>query len=122
MDRKAVGSRIKTAIDEEVLSQRTFAEKAGVTQSYVSEIVRGNKAPSLQVIDALASKFGYSTKWVLRGEGAPKLAERGTDEADRVYRSQAPPPEGPEDLQAAHEANKSLLLQKARQAEMAFAF
>lgn len=96
-----IGRRIQAALSEEGLSQKRFAEMIGTAQSYMSDVCRGRRKPSLAIVDALASRLGYSTRWILHGEGAPKLAERGSEEPDRVYISDEKPlplvaePQGP---------------------------
>lgn len=40
------------------LTQEEVADRAGITPSYVSEIERGNKEPTLSVVEQLGKAFG----------------------------------------------------------------
>jgi len=50
-----IGSRIRTAREGLGLSQEKLAERAGVNTSYLSQIERGRKAPSIEVLGRLAA-------------------------------------------------------------------
>ena len=50
-----LGSRIRMAREGLGLSQEKLAERAGVNTSYLSQIERGKKAPSLEVLVRLAA-------------------------------------------------------------------
>ena len=92
MDTQQIGARIKLALHEEGVSHSRFAGLVGTSGGYVSAIARGEKRPSLEIVHALNTRYGYSVHWLLTGEGLPKSPDRqGTDEADRVYTTEAPP-------------------------------
>lgn len=57
------------------LSQRAFAEKAGLTQSYLSKVERGARTPSPEALGRIADALGITVDEL--------LADPETD-ADRV--------------------------------------
>jgi transcriptional regulator with XRE-family HTH domain len=88
------------------VSQRNLARMAGVSDSYLSQIERGNYRPSPQVVKALAQAFGLAPKqlYTMLGfmdEGAsddattveqaiqldPRLESAQKDALIRIYRS-----------------------------------
>ena len=90
------------------VSQRNLARMSGVSDSYLSQIERGNYQPSPQVVKALARAFGLDPKQLYTmlgfmdpdGKGAPvspgveeairldpRLDEAKKDALVRVYRS-----------------------------------
>ena len=94
------------------VSQRNLARMSGVSDSYLSQIERGNYQPSPQVVKALARAFGLDPKqlYTMLGfmdpdkAGAPatpgveeairldlRLDEAQKDALIRVYRSFLPP-------------------------------
>jgi len=91
MDSEQIGARIKKALEQEGVTMNRFAKMAGQTSGYVGYVCKGLKRPSLEIIDTLVTRFGYSAKWLLSGVGAEKMAERGTHEPDHVYLSDTPP-------------------------------
>ena len=87
------------------VSQRNLARMSGVSDSYLSQIERGNYRPSPQVLKALATAFGLEPKQLYTmlglmdegGAGAPSVeqaiqVDAGLDAAQkealiRIYRS-----------------------------------
>lgn len=56
MERQALfGSRIRSIRETAGLSRETVAERADINPNYLGEIERGEKWPSLEVIERLAS-------------------------------------------------------------------
>lgn len=47
-------------------SQEELAHRAGIHRTYVSDIERGRKSPTLEVVDALARALGTSAIELLR--------------------------------------------------------
>lgn len=52
------------------LSQREFAEKIGITQTFYSALELGKKDISKKTAEKVKNEFGISTKWLLNGEGS----------------------------------------------------
>lgn len=67
--------RIRLILQENQLKQKQLAAEIGVTESYISKLL---KDPSIHLSQSLAAlieeKFGYSAGWVLSGS-APKRKE-----------------------------------------------
>ncbi len=69
--------RIRLILQENNLKQKQFAFSIGVTESYVSKLL---KAPDIHISLSLASlieeKYGYSSDWILNG-AQPKFKSNG---------------------------------------------
>lgn len=50
-----IGTAIKTLRLKESLLQEEFASRIGITQTYLSQIERGHKKPSLDVLNSMAN-------------------------------------------------------------------
>ena len=83
MDTKAIGARIRIAREERCMSQRRLAEAVGCTDSYISAIERGEKAPTLETFVAIASALNVPTD-VLLQDVLPDWWENWEKEIDRV--------------------------------------
>jgi transcriptional regulator with XRE-family HTH domain len=70
------------------VSQRHLARMSGVSDSYLSQIERGNYAPSPQVVKALAQAFGLEPKqlYTMLGfmDDADKEAPPSVEQAIRI--------------------------------------
>lgn len=67
--------RIRLILTENHLKQKEFAAEIGVSESYISVML---KKPDVNLSQSLASlieeKYGYSMKWILKGE-EPKMKQ-----------------------------------------------
>lgn len=67
--------RIRQILKENKLKQKQFASVIGVTESYISKLL---KDPDIRLSQSLAvlieEKYGYNAAWVLNGE-EPKLKQ-----------------------------------------------
>lgn len=67
--------RIREILKENKLKQKQFASVIGVTESYISKLL---KDPDIQLSRSLAvlieEKYGYSAEWVLNG-AEPKIKQ-----------------------------------------------
>lgn len=68
MDKLAIGSHLREARNIAKLTQEQLAEKVNVSTTYISDIERGAKFPSLSLLIKLANTLGISTDFILRGE------------------------------------------------------
>ena len=66
MDRVAFGKRIKEARNKAHFTQEVLAEKADIAVTYLGEIERGEKTPSLDVLISLAESLKVSCDYLLR--------------------------------------------------------
>lgn len=68
-----LGNRLLHVMDQCKLKQGPFAESIGISQGYLSDIIRGRKEPSKTVLIAIEGKHGYRLDWLLVGEGPMKV-------------------------------------------------
>lgn len=64
------GRTIRKLRTEAELNQATLAKKAGISQSAVSQIEKGERAPSFDVLRSLATALGVSAAELLGPENA----------------------------------------------------
>lgn len=73
--------RIRQILKENKLKQKEFASVIGVTESYISKLL---KDPDIRLSQSLAvlieEKYGYSAEWVLNGT-EPKLKQISKDKS-----------------------------------------
>lgn len=73
----SLAERIKLVRNGAELSQKDFAERVGVSRSYLSEVEGGKGKPSIEMIVGIASVFPeISGDWLLTGNGSAKKSER----------------------------------------------
>jgi len=68
MDKVAIGSRLREARNMVKLTQEQLAEKVGIGTTYISDIERGAKFPSLSLFIKIVDALGISSDFILRGE------------------------------------------------------
>lgn len=68
MDKATIGCRLREARNLAKLTQEQLAEKVGIGTTYLSDIERGAKFPSLSLFIKLVDSLGISADFVLRGE------------------------------------------------------
>lgn len=68
MDKAAIGARIKEARVTKGITQEQLAEKTGVNTTYISDIERGAKFPSLSLFIKIVDELGVSADYILCGE------------------------------------------------------
>ncbi len=61
-----LGRALRLARDNQGLSQEDLAGNAGVSRTYLGEIERGEKCPSVCVVDALARALGMPSFELLK--------------------------------------------------------
>ena len=66
MDRVALGKRVREARNKLRYTQEVLAEKADIAVTYLGEIERGEKTPSLDVLVNLAESLEVSCDYLLR--------------------------------------------------------
>lgn len=64
MENVGIGERIKTLRRMQQLSQKTFADKIGITQSTLSSYENGNATPSTDILLTIAKQFQVSLDWL----------------------------------------------------------
>lgn len=68
MDKVAIGSRLREARNMVKMTQEQLAEKLGIGTTYISDIERGAKFPSLNLFIKIVDALGVSSDYILRGE------------------------------------------------------
>ena len=66
IDMSELGSRIRQARMERGMSQMDLAEACGISVPYVSDIERGKKCFSVDILLRVAQALQVSTDWLLR--------------------------------------------------------
>lgn len=66
MDRIEIGRKIREARHQKGFTQGALAETAGIGETYISEIERGVKVPSLSLFVKIISALDISADFVLR--------------------------------------------------------
>ena len=62
--------RIRLILDEQHIKQKELASAIKVTESYVSNMLKGKRCNISEALALLIEQaFGYSAQWVLTGEG-----------------------------------------------------
>jgi transcriptional regulator with XRE-family HTH domain len=79
-----IGNRLKYLRDQKNLTQQEFADSLGITQSWLSELETGIKAPSDVLIVALEYRYMINRIWLLTGNGEMYQEKKGIDEIE-VY-------------------------------------
>ena len=73
--------RIRQILNENKLKQKQFASVIGVTESYISKLL---KDPNIRLSQSLAvlieEKYGYNAEWILSGT-EPKLKQISKDKS-----------------------------------------
>lgn len=56
--RKRLGTNLRKAREERGWSQEEFADRAGIHRTYVSDIERGARNPTILIVEKLADALG----------------------------------------------------------------
>lgn len=68
MDKKSIGARLREARRKKGLTQVALAEIVNKEPSYISDIERGKKFPSMSLFIQLINALDISADFILRGE------------------------------------------------------
>lgn len=68
MKRAAIGARLREARNQRKLTQEQLAEMLEIGTTYISDIERGAKFPSLSLFIKIVDALGVSSDYILRGE------------------------------------------------------
>jgi transcriptional regulator with XRE-family HTH domain len=77
----ALGEIIRQQRELTEMSMRQFAELAGISNPYLSQIERGLRAPSEQVVDGIAKALHLSADALYEQAGMTPPGEEGEDNA-----------------------------------------
>ena len=67
IDWKAVGRRIRELRGFDI-TQDEFAQRIGISQSYLSTVEHGHVEAGAEVLLAISREFGKSIEWILTGK------------------------------------------------------
>jgi len=67
IDKKSIGSRLKTARELHGLTQEKLSEEMGCTSKYISKVENGASAPSLPFVIKFSEITGSDLNYLLRG-------------------------------------------------------
>lgn len=79
-----IGKRFKAVRLSYGDDQITFADKLGISQSYLSAIERGTRQPSVRVMKTLAD-MGFSIDWIYSGKSSDNLKSLKKRQKDMVF-------------------------------------
>lgn len=68
MDKVEIGARIKEARIKSKFTQEQLAEKLNKGTTYISDIERGAKSPSLNLLIEIVNVLNTSSDYILQGE------------------------------------------------------
>ncbi len=63
--RKRLGQNVRRLRVEKGLSQEAFAHEAGIHRTYVSDIERGARNPTILIVEKLAERLGATASELL---------------------------------------------------------
>jgi transcriptional regulator with XRE-family HTH domain len=81
MANRALGEIIRQQRELAEMSMRQFADLAGISNPYLSQIERGLRAPSEQVVDGIARALRVSADALYEQAGMPKPGEEPEENA-----------------------------------------
>lgn len=87
MNRKAIGTRLKEARLKKGLTQEALAELADTGPTYICDIERGTKFPSMALYIRLINALDVSSDFILQGEinaGKPYRYHAITNKLDQL--------------------------------------
>lgn len=87
MDKKELGLRIRKARNMKGLTQEYVAEKIGIGPTYLSDIERGVKFPSLNTFISIVEVLGVPADYILSGQletGKEYVYDELTKKLDRL--------------------------------------
>ena len=86
-----IGARLKLARKNAHLSQKELAALCGIGQSHISALERNARAPSIEMLAALAAALGVASHWLLGGDSDEVLGNTETGRAHILADSRAAP-------------------------------
>lgn len=61
-----LGRNIRRLREAKGLSQEQFADEAGIHRTYVSDLERGSRNPTIRVVERVASALGVTASEILK--------------------------------------------------------
>ena len=63
---KRLGRNLRRLREAKGLSQEQFADEAGIHRTYVSDLERGSRNPTIRVVDRVAKALGVTASDILK--------------------------------------------------------
>ncbi len=86
---QSIGDRMRILLHKHRMTQSELAQKIGVSQSAISQMISGKNQPSSELLTSIAREFNLNCNWLMMGEGtmyksdfgagAPKVVTVGLD-------------------------------------------
>jgi transcriptional regulator with XRE-family HTH domain len=64
--RTRLGRNLRSLRDDKGLSQEAFAHEAGIHRTYISDIERGARNPTITVVEKIAAALGVTASTLLK--------------------------------------------------------
>lgn len=84
MEKEHFGERLSKLIDALGITQSAFAARLGISQPYVSKLLKGG-IPSNPQIDNICSKFKVRREWLLDGTGGDENMFVESAQREKAY-------------------------------------
>lgn len=85
LDCESIGARVRHHRKQNGMSQEELAERAATSRVYISNIERGESAPSLEMILNIANTLNISADDLLAGNLLSAKADRTEEEMDILF-------------------------------------
>lgn len=72
----AIGRNILAGLERRGINQKELAEETGVSGCYISQIIRGKRAPSVRIPGKISAALGCSLPELLEDRFAPAAGKR----------------------------------------------
>lgn len=105
--KRRIGARILEVRRDRHLSQAALAEAAGVSTNHISLIERGQRCPSLEVLEAIARALHHPLHRLFTQEGEPAGVEQVERELGQLTAYLVT--RGPRDIRKIHEIARQVL-------------
>lgn len=79
MNKQEVGEKIKRLREAQKMSQNALANEAGVSPTYIYQLERGEKSPTIEYLDHICWGLGITLEEFFRTENAPCLVSNKID-------------------------------------------
>lgn len=85
---KTIGERVKAVRQHFNLTQKSFADRLGISSPSISQIESGTNNPSLQTVQLICQRFSVSEPWLKEGIGEMLVDESPAQAVLRVMEGQ----------------------------------
>jgi transcriptional regulator with XRE-family HTH domain len=80
----SLAARFKEVREKSGLKQKEFATSIGISHSVISDIERGAREPSRQVLSALAELYRVDLNWLLIGTEKKNVSQNNSYQVDKL--------------------------------------